>query len=113
MIIQPYVENAIKHGLFHKKGIKTIKLSFSSPEQNIVCCTIEDDGIGRKNAKAISDKKNKAFKSFATEATASRLELLNQVTNNKIGVETIDIMDNENQAVGTKVIVTIPLIKKQ
>jgi len=113
MIIQPYVENAIKHGLFHKKDSKSIKLSFSSPEKDIVKCIIEDNGIGRANAKAISDKKNKAFKSFATEATASRLELLNQITNNKIGVETIDLIDDENLAAGTKVIITIPLIKKQ
>ncbi|MEQ6118991.1 histidine kinase [Reichenbachiella sp. MALMAid0571] len=113
MIIQPYVENAIKHGLFHKKESKSVRLSFYLPEENVVQCIIEDDGIGRTQAKVIEGKKNKAFKSFATEATASRLELFNQMTVNKIGVETIDLLNDEKKAVGTKVILTIPLIKKQ
>lgn len=112
MIIQPYVENAIKHGLFHKQGGKSVRLSFSAPEEGVVQCVIEDDGIGREQAKAIENKKHKTFKSFATEATATRLELFNQMTSNKIGVETLDLLDDENKPAGTKVILTIPLMKK-
>ncbi len=113
MIIQPYVENAIKHGLFHKQGKKSIGVSFSALNPGVVQCVIEDDGIGRKQAKAIEEKKQKAYKSFATEATATRLELFNQMTNNKIGVETVDRVDDKNHPTGTKVILTIPLITKQ
>lgn len=108
MIIQPYVENAIKHGLFSKKGEKKITIDFSNSENGELSCSITDNGIGRQAAQQIKASKPDIHKSFAMEATASRLELFNQRSNNKISVEIIDLFDEQNQPSGTQVKLIIP-----
>ena len=109
MIIQPYVENAIKHGLFHKKSDRELKIQFSKMENTLLRCEITDNGIGRKMAKEIKSTQSSRHSSFAMEATANRLELLNQRTTNKIGIETIDLVDDLGEARGTQVILFIPI----
>ncbi|MEP0369272.1 MAG: histidine kinase [Cyclobacteriaceae bacterium] len=111
MIIQPYVENAIKHGLFSKKGDKKLSVDFRSSDEETIICTITDNGVGRAKASELKQHSPAKYKSFATEANASRLELFNQTTYKKIGVETEDLTD-ENGPSGTRVIITIPSIKK-
>ncbi len=108
MLIQPYIENAIKHGLLHKKEGRKLSVSFLSKDNNSIQCIIEDNGVGREKAKEIKAKRNVLHKSFATKATQSRLELLNYRKDNKIGVEIIDLIDKNQQAIGTKVILNIP-----
>ena len=110
MIVQPYVENAIKHGLFHKLGDRKLSIIFTKPESDMIQCEIIDNGIGRANAKKRNEIKQHTHRSFAMEATASRLELYNQKSKNKIGIETIDLLGEGQKALGTKVILTIPLI---
>ncbi len=111
MIIQPYVENAIKHGLFSKKGDKNLTVDFRSSDEETIICTITDNGVGRAKALELKQHSPAKYKSFATEANASRLELFNQMTSKKIGVETEDLTD-ENGPSGTRVIITIPTIKE-
>ena len=106
MLIQPYVENAIKHGLLHVKGKKILTISFSKKEDKLECI-IEDNGIGREKSKIIQQKKHKKYKSFATNANKARLDLLNN-DNGKIEVKTIDLFKNK-QPKGTKVIIIFPL----
>lgn len=108
MLIQPYIENAIKHGLLHKKEGRKLNISFLATENNNIQCVIEDNGVGREKAKEIKAKRNVLHKSFATKATQSRLELLNYRKDNKIGVKTIDLFNENQQAIGTKVILNIP-----
>jgi len=106
MLIQPYVENAIKHGLLHKSGEKKLLLQFIERE-NSLDCEIIDNGVGRAKSGEINAKRRKGHQSFATEATQSRLELLNHQSDSKIGVEIIDLIDG-SQALGTKVVIRIP-----
>lgn len=108
MIIQPYVENAIKHGLFHKKGDCNLNINFSLETQSVLKCIITDNGIGRAKAKVLNKKKSKLNQSFASQATASRLDLLNQKSFEKIGVKITDLIEN-NEPKGTKVSLTIPI----
>ncbi len=108
MIIQPYVENAIKHGLFSKKGERKLEVSFESLEEGILLCSIIDNGIGREAAMKIKESKNNMHPSFAMEATSSRLDLFNQRSHQKIGVEVIDLIDEVDQPSGTQVKLTIP-----
>ncbi|SHJ98508.1 Tetratricopeptide repeat-containing protein [Reichenbachiella agariperforans] len=110
MIIQPYVENAIKHGLFHKSGDRKLTVAFTKPETDLIQCIITDNGIGRANAKKRNEAKGNTHKSFAMEAIASRLELYNEKSKNKIGIETLDLLGDNQEALGTQVILTIPLI---
>jgi LytS/YehU family sensor histidine kinase len=80
MIIQPFIENAIKHGLLHKKGNKELTIHFELNEKLI--CTIIDNGVGRKRSEEIKKRLTEQHQSFATEATQKRIELLNQYANN-------------------------------
>ena len=110
MIIQPYVENAIKHGLLHKKKDRNLSIALVQ-EEKYIKCTIEDNGVGREKAKALQENSKREHKSFATKATQDRLSLLNFGKNQKIGVETIDLYDDNSLPKGTRVVVTIPQIK--
>lgn len=101
MIIQPFVENALKHGLLHKHGIKELTIDFAVSKNQIIC-TIADNGIGRKASAEINARKKK-YQSFATQATTERLRLLNEFYKLNITLQIIDLEQ------GTKVVVQIPL----
>lgn len=88
MILQPQVENALKHGLLHKKGQKKLQITFKEVDANLVC-EVEDNGVGRA-ASAEINKRRVNHKSFGTSATADRLRLLNEYFNLAITIETID-----------------------
>ena len=108
MIVQPYVENAIKHGLLHKKGGKYLRIAFEKIAEDIRI-TIDDNGIGREKADELNQIKKEKHNSFSTEANSKRIELLNKESGRNIGVVYIDKKDNNNTAMGTTVIITIPL----
>lgn len=108
MLIQPYVENAIKHGLLHKETDKKLEIAFEEHNNHLVI-SIDDNGIGRKRSEELNKIKNDKYQSFSTQANEKRLEILNR-TNDKIAVKIIDKIDVNEQACGTKVILTIPMI---
>jgi tetratricopeptide (TPR) repeat protein len=110
MLIQPYVENALKHGLLHKKENRKLMISISKIANTIIECIIEDNGIGREKSKEINKKREAHHKSFALKATTERLELLNYGREKKIGVTIIDLKEDEH-AIGTKVVLKIPILK--
>jgi len=112
MLIQPYVENALKHGLLHKDGERILHISFTQSKKEIVSCTILDNGIGRKASAIMKQQQGLIYQSFATQANESRLHLLNYKENKKIGVTIIDIYDETGNAQGTKVTLDIPLLKQ-
>ncbi len=110
LLIQPYVENAVKHGLLHRKGNKNLSVSLVLMENaTMLEVRIDDNGIGREKAGELRSEKHK---SFATQATSSRLDLLNVENAHKIGVEIIDKKDEAGNANGTLVILRIPLTAK-
>ena len=104
MLIQPYVENAIWHGLMNKKEKGVIKIDIMV-EENYLCCSIVDNGIGRKKAEEIKAKRNIKRKSVGMTITKERLDL---ISNNKINVEIIDLEDREGKTLGTEVKIKIP-----
>jgi ligand-binding sensor domain-containing protein len=108
LIIQPFVENAIKHGLLHKKGRKLLDIDFAIVSGNLVC-TITDNGIGRKRSEEIRKRAPIPHKSFATKATEKRLSLININRKNKIVLTIIDLYEKDT-ATGTRVVVEIPLL---
>jgi hypothetical protein len=104
MLLQPYIENAIRHGLLHQKGEKTIAVHFNFDEnKKLLTCVIQDNGIGRNASTEINKNRKQLHESFSTSANEKRLELLNQNRDEKIGVWYEDLIP------GTKVIVTIPV----
>ena len=108
MLIQPYVENAVKHGLLHKKSDKKIELIFSL-ENEILKVDIIDNGIGIKAANQINSQRPKKHESFALRANKKRFELLNTGLEQPIGEEIISLYDNNGNASGTHVKLKIPI----
>jgi ligand-binding sensor domain-containing protein/anti-sigma regulatory factor (Ser/Thr protein kinase) len=109
MIIQPYVENAIKHGLMHKRGIKKLNISIQfTNSKNAIEVLIDDNGIGREASKEINMQRKK-HQSFATAAIESRVKLLNKILEQPITIEIIDKKTNDNIATGTYVKIIIPI----
>jgi len=110
MLIQPFIENALVHGLLHKEGLKTLHISFKVTD--VLECTIVDNGIGRKEAGEISNLQNPEQESFAIRALENRLDILSKRYNNPIGFEYVDLFDENKSPTGTKVIVKIPIINE-
>lgn len=107
MLLQPYVENAIKHGLLHKEGLKKIFIQFLETE-DYISIIIDDNGIGRKKSGELKSIKNKNHQSFATKAIQNRIDLLNQNQTNKISIEFTDKVNPSQMPIGTTVRIEIP-----
>lgn len=116
MIIQPYVENAIEHGLRGRKS-GVVNISFDFKDESTITATITDNGIGRERVAEIQSKdpKRAEHRSRGTEITLSRLRLLNRVEEDEDDspVEITDLYDDDNQPAGTKVKVNIPIVDLQ
>ena len=107
MLLQPYVENAVKHGLLHKEKLKKLQILFVENEDYIVI-TIDDNGIGRKKSTELNSIKNKNHISFSTQAIQHKIELLNKNKNTKISITYIDKIGPNNQSMGTTVMIKLP-----
>ena len=109
MIIQPYVENSIKHGFIYRNEGGKIKLEFQVSKDNILKCIIEDNGIGRKKSRELN-KSKKGQSSKGIFITSERLSLLNQTQQRKgYKAKIIDLYDEFNLACGTRVEIFIPI----
>ncbi|WP_432672095.1 sensor histidine kinase [Flavobacterium sp. SM2513] len=107
MIIQPFVENAIKHGLMHKVGLKHLEIKLEMFEHTW-CITIDDNGIGRKASETINQKVKKHI-SFATKAIDNRVKLINKTTNIIIDIEVIDKKAQDESSLGTRIKIYVPI----
>jgi ligand-binding sensor domain-containing protein len=110
MLIQPYVENAIWHGLMHKKdgtiGKVIISVSYTN---NSLVCVVEDNGIGREKALELKmQKPGNRKRSMAMQITKERLDMINKLYNTNTSVEVIDLNEG-GRAAGTRVELVIPV----
>ena len=106
MLIQPFVENALKHGLFHKETNRKLKVDILISDT--LTCIIEDNGIGREASNKINQMRNTNHKSYAISAIQKRLELMQEKLKTTIGVVYEDLKKGD-QVLGTRVTVKIPL----
>jgi two-component system, LytTR family, sensor kinase len=112
MIVQPYIENAIEHGIRSKKG-GFIKIEFKLVDDDSIMCIIEDNGIGRVRAREFQERDNYHLrhKSRGVNITERRLEILHTTRKDKFSTQTIDLYDPlSNEALGTRVEVQIPIV---
>ena len=108
LILQPYVENAIWHGLMHKpNGERTVDISVIRDEHKLIL-TVEDNGIGRVEASKISMRGNARKGGMGMRVTGDRLKLLERLYGRSVQVDIEDLYDNHNTASGTRVTIIIP-----
>lgn len=110
MLVQPFVENAIIHGILNKKDKGHISVNFSSEKKSLLC-TIEDDGVGREKSAEINSQKKSKHKSLGMQLVHDRIELLTDQKKSDISVGIIDLKDEAGNAKGTRIILKIPLIQ--
>ncbi|MCB0638860.1 MAG: histidine kinase [Lewinella sp.] len=113
MIVQPYVENALEHGLRSKKdGLITVH--FKLLDDDTIICVVEDNGVGREKArqKQLQDPGFQNHRSRGTSITERRLDILHQSKGKQHHVKTIDLIDEQTgEALGTRVEVKIPIME--
>ncbi len=109
LILQPYVENAIHHGLLQKAGPGTLHIHIQEKEGDLII-KIEDDGIGRTLASEISAKNPFKRSPMGINVTRERLTLLQRPTDRKSDVLINDLIDSNGQPIGTEVLITIPVM---
>jgi len=110
MLVQPYVENALEHGIrLVKQG--HIQVLFSSPEgdEETLLITIQDNGVGRQKASQQVKLRKSDHKSMGTDITKHRLELLNRGIDTATAVEYVDLKDTDGSSAGTRVIISLPI----
>ena len=112
LILQPFIENAIWHGLMHREGEKKLWIQFSKQENQLICM-IEDNGVGREFSAAIKAQKlgTHYFESKGTRLSEQRIESLNQQLEGKAAIKITDLK-NGNGAIGTRVTIELPLQSK-
>ncbi|PCH90883.1 MAG: hypothetical protein COB85_09830, partial [Bacteroidetes bacterium] len=108
MLIQPHVENAIHHGLMSKKSGGKIDIGLKRSNGHLVC-VVEDNGIGRKKAMELKEKSQTNHKSMGISITEERLKYLNAKVGRSLSVSIHDLVDDDGNASGTKVEMSIPL----
>jgi hypothetical protein len=103
MLSQPYIENAIVHGLCNRidnNGI--LKISYEIVDKLLICL-IEDNGIGRANAELLKSQKTELHKSMGMQVTKERFDMLAKSNKVDFSTEVIDLLDDNLKPSGTKV----------
>jgi LytS/YehU family sensor histidine kinase len=106
MLVQPFIENAIKHGMSNKSGKGNISIDYKISNE-LIKCVVTDDGIGREKAGELTKDISK-HKSLGVQLTEERLEILNKQGKSNITFKITDLRDDTGIACGTKVELNIP-----
>ena len=105
LLVQPFVENAIWHGLLHKEGRRRLRVHFTTDEEDRLVCTVEDNGIGRKAAEEARTAGWHTGKGMSS--SAERLEVLNGRHGQHNLLEIVDLVAADGSAAGTLVRITL------
>jgi tetratricopeptide (TPR) repeat protein len=108
MLAQPFIENAIEHGILHKGSKGRIQIRIRRSGDRVIL-EVEDDGIGRVKAQELIRQRDKYHKSMATAITMERIRVLNRRLKRKITMEIIDLKDEKGEARGTRVVFVVPV----
>jgi LytS/YehU family sensor histidine kinase len=110
LMLQPFIENAIWHGLMHKDGEKILSIVFRQKGAELEC-VIEDNGIGRGKAAAIKEQKlgSHHFESKGTDLARQRIQLLQASGAMSANLDIEDLVNKNGEAIGTRVIIRIPM----
>ncbi|HEU4471490.1 MAG TPA: histidine kinase, partial [Flavisolibacter sp.] len=109
MVIQPYIENAIWHGLMHQPQKGDLHIRFVQTDEGLLQVTIEDNGIGREKSKQLASKTALKDKSYGMKITSERIQLLNETLSAKASFEVEDLYDDNGEACGTRIRLQLPV----
>lgn len=109
MLIQPYVENSICHGLMPKAEKGYVNIGFRLDKDHITC-TIEDNGIGREAAGEKSKQRKSNHNSMGTKIASSRLDLVNELYGTSLKTVYFDLVNDKGEPEGTRVEIHIPIM---
>lgn len=107
LLVQPFAENAIKHGLLHKTGEKQLNIRFDRYARGIAI-HICDNGVGRRKSAEINARKAEHRSSYATGAVLKKIELLNRDRSHRIEMKICDLYAAPDLPSGTEVSIHIP-----
>lgn len=107
LLIQPYVENAIWHGLMQKAENGHLNITITQLQENLLQVIIEDDGIGRQKAAELKSKSATKHKSFGMQITRDRIAIVNKLFNMHATIQFEDL-HSDGLPTGTRVILNIP-----
>jgi LytS/YehU family sensor histidine kinase len=109
MLLQPFVENAIWHGLMPKTSCRRLNIDFSVCGDELLVCTIRDNGIGRAAAARLkmSHEGGASHKSKGLSLVFERMNILHQQYQQRFDVDITDITDEEKNIQGTQVKLTL------
>lgn len=108
LLLQPFVENAIIHGIVPKKERGSININFSLLNDKLVC-TVTDDGIGFSKSKELKENSVTVHKSMALEITRKRLEVIQAFTSKTSQVDISELTDTEGHVAGTRIVLNLPI----
>lgn len=108
MLAQPFIENAIEHGLQQLEGKGSVKISYTM-QKEIIVFKVSDNGIGREASRKIQENSMKTNDSLSTNIFKERLFTLNKYSGQKITYDIIDLKDADDVAKGTMVVINIPI----
>ncbi|UYQ92747.1 histidine kinase [Chitinophaga horti] len=105
MLIQPFLENAIWHGLMFKEGSRMLHINWRQPEDHILLCEIIDNGVGRAKSAQLRTNglKQGAYQSRGMQLCYERVELYKALFNTHFSIDVYDLYDDDGNAEGTKV----------
>ncbi|MEZ5045548.1 MAG: histidine kinase [Chitinophagaceae bacterium] len=106
LLLQPYVENAIWHGLLHKEGEKNIQIKIKNIDEEYIRIEINDNGVGRKKAEEMNNSNQR--KSFGMQINENRIRLMNHGNTNFSSIDVQDLYDKNGMPSGTCIRITIP-----
>lgn len=109
LLVQPFVENAIWHGLLHKEGLRKLTVTFSEDHQDNLICVVEDNGIGREVSGKLSLKEAHTGKGLTV--AEERIKTFNEQHAQKSFFVIEDLYESNGTASGTRVKISLPLIK--
>jgi ligand-binding sensor domain-containing protein len=109
MVLQPYVENSIRHGISYRRDKEGKIVINVRLENNKLICTVEDNGVGRLVAGQFKMRESFDRQSRGMSVTADRIEMMNKNTRHKIELMVQDLIDQNNEPLGTRVTVSFPV----
>jgi sensor histidine kinase YesM len=109
LLLQPYVENAIWHGLMHKMEGGTVTVEVTQSTDTYLHVEVTDDGVGRARAGELKSKSAGNHKSFGMQVTADRIRMINELYNTQTQAQIFDLVAPNGEPLGTKVVLDIPV----